>query len=286
MPTGTQNAANAVQPNASAPTFADLPTLEDSNPKPAPQIQPAPQIEEPAEELPDKFKGKSAAEIAKSYVALEQRLGTQSQELGTLRSSVDQLLELKRTEDLTNNGVSPEIAEISTDDVLTDPRTAISTVANEAVAPVQNEIAQLRGELSMRDFRDRHPTFEEDQHNANFQAFVQGSAYRTNLAAKLHQSAQAGNPDVGVAEELWSAWDEHKAASEGASNTELKEVNNTGSVQDAALVGRDAVATDSNAKPVYSRAAIAAIAANDRARYESPAFQKAITEAFKEGRVK
>jgi len=47
---------------------------------------------EEEDDLPEKYKGKSAAEIARMHKELESRLGQQSQEVGELRKAFDDMV--------------------------------------------------------------------------------------------------------------------------------------------------------------------------------------------------
>ena len=307
MSQDTQNATGGAGAQPSNPEFTPFPSADKleqelAQPGPAEQKQSPAQGDEttvsaPASDdsfaMPDKFKGKSAEDVARSYVELEGTLRRQSQEVGTLRGLVEDVLELKRTEDLRNNGGQTGPAEISSDDVLTDPRNAISTVAGEQVAPVNDRVDGIEVKLAMRDFRDRHPTFQTDPQDPRFQEFVAASPYRQSLSAKVLETANQGNPDFAAAEELWSAWDEHKAgleAAEGDKGDGGKEatttVDNSTPVEQAALARAGGVETEAQSGPIYSREEIIRIMQTDRARYESPQFQAVYTKALREGRVR
>lgn len=302
MPQGTNQAVNNQSQKPSPTEFEDFPTREDitaqrqaaaelkaqgvPGTQGVPVEQPATQqVQEP--QLPEKFQGKSAAEIAQSYADLEARMGQQSQEIGTLRGLTDQLLDLKRTDDLAANGVQQELTEISSDDVLLDPRNAISTVASEQISPVNARIDNLESELRMREFRDSHPTFLQDQNDPKFQEFVKSSPYRTNLAQKLADSAARGRPDVDAAEELWSAWDDVRGTeSAGESSSAANTSQGSTQLKDAALASRGGGDSAATQPKIYSRAKLMDIMINDRERYDSPEFQALLTKAYTEGRVK
>lgn len=66
-------------------------------PEPQVAVEPQEPVEEqpPTDELPAKYQGKSAAEIARMHQELEQRLGTQGQELGELRGLKSELQQLR-----------------------------------------------------------------------------------------------------------------------------------------------------------------------------------------------
>jgi hypothetical protein len=61
---------------------------------PAPGAGQTPVTTPPAEDLPEKFKGKSAADIAKSYAELEKEFGKNSEEVKTVRTQIAQFTAL------------------------------------------------------------------------------------------------------------------------------------------------------------------------------------------------
>ena len=89
------------------------------------------QVEKEESELPEKYRGKTAAEIAEMHRNAESELGRRSNELGQYKKLTDELLDLKRREDLAKGGADEEETEeplpaISSSDLLEDPTSAIS----------------------------------------------------------------------------------------------------------------------------------------------------------------
>ena len=274
MPTGAKNDT----------VFADLPTGEEEQvqqaTKPAMKANPEPE----EDNIPDKFRGKSKAEIAESYAQLEARLGEQSTEIGSLRRMTEQLLDNKRVDDLVDNGAAPE--SISTDDILDDPHNAVTSVASQVVEPLGGRVAALESQLELREFEMEYPSFQEDPLNPEFVEYVNSSPYRSALANKVFESSQSGRVDYGAARELWQGWSEVKSsASDDTEQAPKKAPEN-----DPSKVGFVDSTTSPDVvdqgKPIYSKADIMKVYQTDQARYESPAFQKAINEAAKEGRIK
>lgn len=268
------------QPSAEA--FAALPTADELAAMTATPAL-APVVDEPAAEgnaVPDKFAGKSAADIAESYANLEAELGRKAQEVGSLRSLTDQLLELKRTEDLQNNGVQPASTEVTADDLLADPRSTIASVAGEVTDAATQRVEQLEARLALQDFEGRHPTFRNDQSDPAFQQFVQGSSYRSGLASK----AAAG--DLTAAEELWNGYADVRGS--GTTSTEKPTTADEAEAlaQATAVATRGGGETDLAPAPIFSRQAVIEKRINDEAGYNDPAFQAMLKTAYLEGRVK
>jgi len=95
-------------------------------------------------ELEAKYAGKSAEDLAEMHSALEQRLGTQGEELGALRASLDRL-----TQQLTQGAGRTEPAEGRTpkgryakyaDKLILDPAATLDEVAAEIKNEVRTEL--------------------------------------------------------------------------------------------------------------------------------------------------
>jgi hypothetical protein len=272
------------QPEAGA--FAELPTADQlaargTNPNVVDNIPATPDPTSVDDGIPEKFKGKSAAEIAQSYANLEAELGRKSQEVGSLRGLTDQLLELKRTEDLTNNGGQPTPTEVTADDLLADPRNAIRTVAAEETSQTNSRVDALEAQLALKAFEDRYPTFRQDQTDEKFQDFVQKSNYRSNLAGKAAQG------DLAAADELWSAYaDVRDAGTSQEENTETVTQQADALESAQAIASRGGSETDvSHEKPI-SRQVLINKRIEDPDGYYDPAFQAYITEMYQKGLVK
>ena len=240
------------------------------------------------DDLPEKFKGKTAREIAQAHAELEKKLGSQGQEIGQLRALADKLLELKRTEDLNNNaGAAKKPVQLESDALLRDPRGSIEQVAKETTAELEQQVAAMRMAMIEQQFTARHPTFRDDMTNTDFQEYVRKSPYRQNLAIK------AQNGDVGAADELFSGWEEVKAGTKAADSkpdatTEAKEQARQKALKDASMVSGGSGSADvaQATKPIYSRQALIKKRMDDPSGYYDEAFQAIIMDAYREGRVK
>jgi len=88
---------------------------------------------EAVEELPEKFRGKSAAEIARAYEELESKLGQMGAELGQLRAMVAQ-----REQSRPSDYVDRRWSELA-DKLLVDPESAVAKLAEELKREVLTE---------------------------------------------------------------------------------------------------------------------------------------------------
>lgn len=227
------------------------------------------------DELPEKFKGKSALEIAASYGNLEEELGRQAQEVGSLRKLTDQLLELRPTDGVRQQAASQtDLPELTADDVLNDPRSAIQSVVSEEAGAVNTRVDNLEAQLGLDAFERRHPDFRKDQKDPVFMRFVQDSPYRQGLA----QKTLAG--DLGAAEELWDAWGEEQPGEEETEqNLSAKEQEALDSAEALAARGGES-AQPGDIKPI-SRHDLAKVKIEDETRYYSDAFQSYIQKMYR-----
>lgn len=279
VPEGAQPSDDAFAPLPTADELAAQQHAQPADPDPTPE----PKKVEDDFELPGKFEGKSVREIVESYTNLEAELGRKAQEVGTLRGLTDQLLELKRTEDLTQHGGQPAPqSEVTADDLLNDPQGAITGVAQAATSETNSRVDKLEHELAMRDFHAKHPTFIEDQTDPDFQAFVQGSAYRQGLAAK------AVSQDLIAADELWTAWEEVKASRTAATEQDPEPKQEQEEAEEAAtaIASRGGESIGDQPAKAISREALIRKRIEDPEGYYDPAFQEYMTNMYKRGLVK
>jgi len=260
-------------------TFAAIPSdAEISQPAPAATVAPVEAPVAASPELPEKFRGKSAFEIAESYASLESELGRQSQEIGTLRTLTDQLLEVRKTGPSEQNVGRQEEPELTVDDVLNDPRNAISRVAREEGAQTNSRVANIEATLEMQAFSSRHPSFKEDQNDPEFHAWVRESGLRQRAA----QDTLDG--DLNAADQLFGEWEQvkqAKASAETIPTADEIEAEESAS----AIAARGATSGATKPKPI-SRAELAEIKLNDEARYYSPKFQDWMIGMYRQKLVK
>lgn len=229
--------------------------------------------------MPDKFEGKSIEEVATSYAHLESQLGRQAQEMGTLRTLNDQLLDLKKTD------VAPqqELPEVTADDVLNAPAKTIAEIANReaqgAVSQTNSRVDNLEANLALNAFEGRHPTYMADQADPAFQAFIKDSPYRSNLAQKLVSG------DLTAGEELWNAWDENRPSGD-ATNKEPTAEERDAAETAAALALRGGGEGSANAPKPIPRAELARIRIEEEDRYYSPEFQEYVQYMYRNKLVK
>lgn len=242
--------------------------------------------EAPADDVPEKFKGKTVKDVVQMYTNLESLSSRQANELGQYRKNVDQILGLRN-----DNTAKPPIKKpVTTAELLESPDKAISDaidtsdaakIARDALATVQD----LRTDIAKNDFYGKYPKWKEDVENPAFLSFVGNNPLRSSLA-------QQADKDFRAAQALWGLWDEHKQLVSATETTKATEERK------AALKATRTVSNGSSAetvanKPVFSRAKLLdlqmrAERGDERAKmkWADPEFQRQRMQAYQEGRVK
>lgn len=236
---------------------------------------------EEASTIPERFKGKTAEEIAQSYIELEKLNSRQAQDLGALRKSVDQLLTLESPKERAGAEATSK-KPLSVDDIYEDPDKAIRKVVQEESAErieaLERELQQTRFQRGLQEFGKQFPNWKEDVKDPAMLNWIQAKPYRVRLAAA------ADRGDLGAAEELFGTYyDTQKKVV-----TEEKKKERKQKVQAAGLESSGASVPETVER--YSRSAlmekrIAAKRGNDAAERWLAAHSESIRQAYAEGRV-
>lgn len=233
--------------------------------------------EEEAEDLPEKYKGKSAAELARMHQNLESLMGKQSSEVGELRKAVDQLVQSNmQTQATATSAPEPEIDD---SEFFTNPREAVERLIaeNPTLQSAQQVAAEMSKQQALAALQNAHPDMNKIVTDDAFQKWVGGSKIRTEMFRKADQQY-----DYEQANELFNLWKERattvtqaKAVEKLAQKQQLKRAS-TGSAR--------ANPEGKAVKKVYRRRDIIDLMNRDPKRYQ--AMQSEIMLAYQEGRVK
>jgi hypothetical protein len=237
--------------------------------------------DEGATALPERFKGKKPEEIAHSYVELEKAYSRQGQDIGRLRKTVDEMLELQLRSPLPGQD-KPSTKPVEAADLFDNPDAAVRGVAKEEVdARVKSLEAELMNERLARakaDFTKSFPTWEEDVRNPEFINWIQEKAHRVRLA----RDADMG--DFGAAETLFGTYYDQRDARKAKETKAERKAR----VQEVTLESAGAGAPDLEQK--FSRAALmekrlAAKRGDRNADYWLKSNAESIAIAYEEGRI-
>ena len=227
--------------------------------------------EEP--ELPEKYRGKSAAEIAEMHENLEKKLRQQGNELGSIRQTLEaiSLQQSKQKE--------PEPEPISEADFFSNPTSTVNRAIEEhpSIKQAQEMARKMALAQARQALEAKHPDVEQIMADPNFGEWIQESSSRT---ARLQRAHVQG--DVAEADDLLSTWkalNKVSAAAQEVSKKAQKQAvrnANTGAVRG----NSDAMHT----KRTYRKHEVRKLMRDDPDQYEARNDEFAL--AFLEGRVR
>ena len=238
------------------------------------QVTEEPQEEETPQEddIPDKYKGKSTAEIVRMHQEAEKLLGRQSSEVGELRSVVDSYIQTQL--DTTPATQEPE-EEI---DFFSDPDKAVERAIKNhpSIKAAEQQTQQYKQQTAQSQLQQRHPDMQEILQDGKFVDWIKGSKIRTQLFAQADTQY-----DYEAADELFTNWKERQGvvaqtvANEKASRKEAVKTASTGGAK-----GSGETAT----RKIYRRSDIIKLMQTDPDRYL--ALSPEIERAYAEKRVR
>ena len=241
----------------------------------APVEEPTPEPTEQAEQddLPEKYRGKSTAEIVRMHQEAEKLLGKQSGEVGELRKVVDDYIQTQL--DTTAPTKENEQEEI---DWFSEPQKAMEqAIANHPSVKKAEETAAANARATaMSQLQQRHPDMEQIVQDSKFVQWIKDSKIRTQLFAQADR-----NYDYEAADELFSNWKQlqgvvaQAATAEKDSRKQAVNKASTGSVKGTG---------EQKPKKIYRRSDIIKLMKEDPKRYLD--LSDEITKAYAENRVR
>lgn len=247
------------------------------------------------EDVPEKLRGKSVRDLLAILRDQEQHIGRQANEVGTLRRLVDQALEIKAPghASRTAREEPPQEEQLDADRLLNDPLGSVSRVAKATTKPLEDRLEQLEAERRHQAFLRDHPTALNDVNDAGFVEWVKGNKARAKLGMRAFPQGQT--PDFEAADDLWTLWEEHKAAKAQTSQAvEDEDPAPTPSkpapkAQAAPKLLGGAGGQDpgtGKSQRILNRSKLIKMQAEHPESYYDEAFQAELMRAYREGRVK
>ena len=235
-----------------------------------PQVEETPQEED---EIPEKYQGKSTAEIVRIHQEAEKLLGRQSSEVGELRSVVDNYIQTQLD---SNTQKAPEPEEDI--DFFSDPDKAVEkAIANHpSIKAAEAQSQQYKQATAQAQLQERHPDMQQILQDSKFVEWIKGSKIRTQLFAQADTQY-----DYEAADELFTIWKERQqtvaqtAANEKASRKNAVKAASTGNAKGSG---------EAASRKVYRRSDIIKLMQTDPDRYLS--LSDEIMQAYQEGRVR
>lgn len=239
------------------------------------QVQePEQAVEEVKDDLPEKYKGKSAAEIARMHEEAEKLIGRQANEVGELRKLTDEILKQQLSS-------KPQQQEETTEvDFWSDPDTYLNKKLEthpDILAARQLQIQQ-RMQQTASLLEQNHPDFQQIASSQDFQDWVAKSKVRTELYVRADKDF-----DYDSADELLSSYKAIRGVKQENAQKQVKDLaDNRDKQLKAASV--DSGGGNVTSAKIYRRSDLIRLKMTDPSRYE--ALQPEIMAAYAEGRVK
>ena len=254
-----------VDPNE---VLTDISTTEQETKVEEPVVQ-----EQVEEDVPEKYRGKSAKEIAQMHMEAEKLIGRQGSEVGELRRVVDDFI---KTQTTAKQQLQAEPDEEV--DFFADPKRAVEKAIENH--PKIREAEKLSSEMAaakaFNELKARHPDFQEVVADPAFQNWVAASKVRAELFVRADRSF-----DYDAGDELLSIWKERKQAAQQTVSAE-KEVRSQ--AVKAATTTVSSGSDEAPSKKIYRRADIIKLMQTDPDKYDM--MQNEIMAAYREGRVR
>ncbi len=231
------------------------------------------------EELPEKYRGKSAIEIAKMHQEAEKLIGRQANEVHEVRSLADQLL--KQQLEANKKVQQQPIEESLEEDFFADPKQAVNRQVEKhpAVIEARQAALEMKKMKTAQQLAAKHPDFGTIAQDAGFQDWVKSSAIRLQLFAKADAEY-----DFESADELLSTYKEIKQIKQAQQTASAAKVETKAQEQAMKAATVDVGGAGESSRKVYRRADLIKLRMTDPDRYEQMADE--IMAAYAEGRVK
>ena len=235
-------------------------------------------VTEPVEELPEKYRGKSAIEIAKMHQEAEKLIGRQANEVHEVRSLADQLL--KQQLDSKAKEAKP-IEESLEEDFFADPASAVNRQVEKhpAVLEARQAALDMKRMKTAQQLSSKHPDFATIASDSGFQDWVKSSAIRLNLFAKADAEF-----DFESADELLSTYKELRQIKQQNQVQQSVAVESKAQEQAMKAATVDVGGAGETSRKVYRRADLIKLRITDPDRYMQ--LSDEIMDAYATGRVK
>jgi hypothetical protein len=226
------------------------------------------------DDIPEKYRGKSAKEIARMHQEAEKALGRQGSEVGELRRVVDDFI---KAQTVTQQKQAPDTVDEDVD-FFADPEKAVSrAIANHPKIKEAEMVSnQMKQAEAVARLKAAHPDHQQVIADPEFAEWVGKSRVRQELFVRADKAF-----DLDAADELLSTWKERKAVVE--SSKAVGQAERKQAVK-AASTGSAKSAGESGSKKTYRRSDIIDLMVRNPERYA--ALSDEIMAAYAQGRVK
>ena len=225
------------------------------------------------EELPEKYKNKSAQELVQMHQEAEKLLGRQSSEVGELRKVVDDYIQTQLTKETApTQTVEEEV------DFFTDPEKAVQKAIENhpKIKEAENINQEYRKTTALAQLKQRHPDMEQILQDPKFAEWIKASNIRTQLFVSADKEYNHE-----AADELFTLYKERQ---EAVTQTAVAEKQDRKQAIKSASTGSARGSSEASPKKIYRRQDIIRLMKNDPDRYAS--LSQEILKAYEEKRVR
>ena len=232
------------------------------------------------EELPEKYRGKSIADIVKMHQESEKLIGRQAQEVGEVRRLADELIK----QQISNKKAVEQPKEEEPDpkdSYFEDPVSAVNAAVDKhpAIQQAKQQAFEYKQQQVTQKLRQEFPNFDDIVNNSKFFEWVKASPVRTRLFTEAHSQY-----DYDSAVELLSTWNQMNPVSEQSNNTDVVNESKLETSRNLKAATVDTGSPAPSSRKIYRRADLINLRLRDPARYD--AMSDEIMAAYAEGRVK
>ena len=261
--------------SAETEEFASLTEEAEAEAEAPAEEAPEEAVEEVDSDLPEKYQGKTTAEIARMHQELEKRLGQQSQEVGELRRHFDEYVQSS----ITAQQSAPEAPVEEEVDFFADPAAAVAKAIENhpTLQQAQAVAAEMAKSQALAKLKASHPDMDQVLQDEKFKEWVAASEIRSEMyrdADTRYDFAKA-NELLNLYKERATVVEQTKAVEKQAQKNEIKKAS-TGTARSNP--------EGASPKKVYRRRDIIELMNSDPSRYE--ALMPEIMKAYEEGRVR
>ena len=230
--------------------------------------------QEPEDDIPEKYRGKSMKDLVEMHRNAEQALGKQSSEVGELRKVVDDFISAQ----LSQQKAPVQQQEEDEYDFFIDPDKAVAKAIENhpKIKEAEQYTLAQKKQLALSTLQSKHPDMETILKNEKFAEWVQGSKIRTQLFVQADQQY-----DYDAADELFSLWKERQGVVQQTAEVEKQARKQQ---LKAANTGKARGTAEGSRKKIYRRADIIKLMRDDPERYQT--LSDEIMLAYQEGRVR
>lgn len=236
--------------------------------------------EEIQDDVPEKFRGKTPAELIEMYRNAESELGRARNEIGSVRRLADELLGINRAA-IQKSDNQPQRKPLTTDDLLQNPEQAVVEVvraeAQAREAGVSDRVAALEAQLQLARLEQKHPGYQSTIQDPKFVEWLQ----KTPLRVQAAQAAMQGN--YAAADELLTLYKETQPVAGAPSATPTDRARQAGLVRSGGAASA-AASNPATSKQIWSREKLLDMRINNPGEFER--LQTEILQAYREKRVR